>query len=99
MKRPVSGAVVGWAVGPIVILVLSERWPRPYLGYHWIEWFALLSPLTVVGANEFSELHQFRALGVGSAWLPVAVNFAFYGLALFAIRHRVLSRAERYLRG
>ena len=92
-------AVVGWAVGPIVILVLSERWPRPYLGYHWIEWFALLSPLTVVGANEFSELHQFRALGVGSAWLPVAVNFAFYGLALFAIRHRVLSRAERYLRG
>ena len=92
-------AVIGWAVGPLVILILGERWLRPYFGYRQQEWFALLSPLPVVGANEMSQLHGFPTGGIGSAWFPIVVNFAFYGLALLAIRHRVLSRAERYLRG
>ena len=91
-------AVVGWAVGPLIILLLGERWLRPYLSTPNLEWFALLSPLSVVGTNEYSQLHQFRTGSDSSAWLPIVVNFAFYGLALLAIRHRVLSRAERYLR-
>ena len=86
--------VIGWAVGPIVILILSERWLRPYIGYRWVELLAMLSPLPVVALNENSSLGRKFA----SPWLPIVVNFAFYGLALLAIRHLALSRAERYLR-
>ena len=91
--------VIGWAVGPIVILILSERWLRPYIGYRWVELLAMLSPLPVVALNENSSLGSgFFGRKFASPWLPIIVNFAFYGLALLAIRHRALSRAERYLR-
>jgi hypothetical protein len=54
----------------------------------------LLSPASIIPVNEFADWNDFE---FGWPWLPLAVNFAIYGIALWWVRNMCLTRADRYL--
>jgi ABC-type Na+ efflux pump permease subunit len=56
----------------------------------------LLCPLFAPWLNEFHGLSDFER---DAPWLPVLLNFAFYGGVLYLIRRHCLSKADWYLRG
>jgi hypothetical protein len=89
------GAIVAWCVAPIAALVFSHFWFGFRLEDH--NPLFLLSPLFIVGQNEFSSLRN-TAYGELSEWAPVIANFTFYAFVLLALRHFTLARADRWLR-
>jgi hypothetical protein len=55
----------------------------------------LLSPIFMPVANEFGDLERMEP---NAPWIPVLVNFTFYGAILFGLRRHCLRNADRYLR-
>jgi ABC-type transport system involved in multi-copper enzyme maturation permease subunit len=91
-------AIVGWCVGPLIFIVtpLTILFPRqsfPNGMPEVIELAWLLSPATVVFANEVNVLNEFQL----KAWGMIAVNFAIYGILLFWFRRICLVHADRWL--
>jgi hypothetical protein len=79
----VTGAVLVpyllmWFVAPFVSVNAGSEWPF---------YVALISPATIIVANEFGE----ASLGMTCA------NFAFYGILLLGVRQLNLRHADRLL--
>ena len=105
--------IVAWSVGPIIAAIFLQNvrifdGPMRHLPSGVL---LMLSPLSVPGFNEQSELRYFPPFDSGSfaglgpngpwtglPWLILAVNFTFYAALFFLIRHRALARADHYLR-
>lgn len=84
-------ALVGWCLVPFVFIILFLITVRPGNGGPSI-YLTLFSPLTIVPMNEFGEYHEF-----GSAWIPILVNFMFYGGCAYGLRWWCLKNADRLL--
>ena len=83
--------IVTWcALPPFVLGVIFDVESRSASG-----WLFLSSPIVAPVVNEVGGLHE---LAEGAEWLPVLVNFTFYGLILYALRTHCLRRADEYLR-
>jgi ABC-type Na+ efflux pump permease subunit len=80
-----------WFVGP-VILVEETDLDRRQDEYRYV---LLLSPMVVPALNEEDKLDIIEPR---EPWLPVFLNFSFYGGILFVIRSHCLISADRYLR-
>jgi len=83
--------IIVWSGAPPFILdeanVSLERDSGRYLH--------LLSPLCVPAINEF---HALTDVEPRAPWMPVLVNFTFYGGILYLIRRHCLANADWYLR-
>jgi hypothetical protein len=89
-------AVVGWCVGPLVFVVMPLTIIFPGDGVQdrlFVQFTELLSPVTIVVANEQMFRHEFR----DARWTAVFVNFLVYGAALAVIRNQCFKHADRLL--
>jgi len=94
-------AIAIWCIMPLVFIVLplailAESTGRfsggTKLWEEAIKLLSLLSPATIVFANEASGLHEYPG-----PWTSVWLNFAVYGTALIVIRRTCLRNADRWL--
>ena len=87
------GVIVAWCVLPLIIFAPAVF--APVVNGEWRNLPRQLSPAFIVYINEEGTLD---GLGPLPPWLPITLNFAFYGLLLFLIRRHCLRRADAYLR-
>ncbi len=83
--------ILAWSFGPFMLL---EALDIDLVRRSAERWLWLASPLTYPSSNELGELRQFG----DNAWVPLVVNFALYGGALWLIRRHCLWKADAYLR-
>jgi hypothetical protein len=84
--------IVVWCGAPFFILNEADVSPSSHDSGRYLY---LLSPLFVAGLNEY---HGLADIEPGAPWMPVLVNFTFYGAVLHLIRRHCLSNADWYLR-
>jgi hypothetical protein len=84
--------IIVWCGAPPFIL---DEANVSFDGHDTGRYLYLLSPLVAPWLNEF---HGLSELEPSAPWMPVLVNFAFYGGVLYLIRRHCLSRADWYLR-
>lgn len=90
-------AIVTWCVAPLVLVSFPLdifTHPLGQLSLVPVRLTMLLTPATIISFNEFGVLHR---LGLDWLWLPVILNFLFYGACLALFRWLCLSRAGRLL--
>ncbi len=87
------GVVVAWCVVPILACIVLQIDTERSLGGIVL---GLSSPLGVPFINEASDL---RGIFGQAPLVGISINFLIYGAIAAFIRHRCLSRADRYLRG
>jgi hypothetical protein len=90
------GAALGWCVVPLVFVILPLTILFPGNGRQdplFVQFAELLSPVTIVIANEQLFRNEFR----DARWAAVVVNFLAYGAALAVIRRLCLKNADRLL--
>ena len=95
------GAIAAWCIVPLVFVILpllimaETARMMPGGADYWKEaiyLLSLLSPATIVFANETSGLHEYPG-----PFQSVLLNFAVYGIALVVIRATCLRNADRWL--
>ena len=82
--------IVGWCAIPFLAYAVMENNSSATA-----KWLLLGSPLTMPAMNQTAELQWVFP---HAALIGVLVSFLTYGLIAAFIRHRCLSRADRYLR-
>ena len=87
------GALVGWCLLPLMLVVLPVGvifQPRGNSGFGFL---FLLSPAAIVPLNEFSDWQELANL----PWVAVVLNFMGYGMCLFLLRQLCLLSADQLL--
>jgi ABC-type transport system involved in multi-copper enzyme maturation permease subunit len=87
------GALVGWCLVPMMLIVLPLGVIFQPPGNSGFGFLFLLSPAAIVPLNEFSEWHELANL----PWVAVVLNFMGYGMCLFLLRQLCLASADRLL--
>jgi hypothetical protein len=83
--------LAGWCILPFfATIIILQMVPGPD---HELAMLMLLSPAPIIGLNEYHQLDSIAR----NEWLPVVLNFAFYGVCLFIFRTLCLRNAGRYL--
>ncbi|MGD9855982.1 MAG: ABC transporter permease [Planctomycetaceae bacterium] len=85
-------AVVGWCIGPLVLLIPFFVILGPGPGDD-LMFLLLSSPATIIPFTEFTALHELSDV----PWFLVIINFLFYGLMAVVIRNTCLNDASRCL--
>jgi hypothetical protein len=96
--RAILGAlalIVGWSAVPLILVMTFSEVFRWHLhGGSPLSYAFLLSPVSMIPMTEFCALDEIDR---NSLWLPVFLNFLYYGGILLFLRRRTLRSAALYL--
>jgi len=92
------GAIVAWSVAPLIFIVVPlaivfDGNGRDPFDKILLELSSLLSPAAIVFLNEVNLLKDWDM----PTWVPIFLNFSFYGLCLFGFRRLCLKNVDRWL--